>query len=434
MQQDYGGFSRLTVEQKKEILELVFGRDGLDIDILKMFLDPWHQIETDGPFDHKTTASNMLYFVENGIQLAGERGKEIDVITTLYGPPAWATKQKIIGGRDFDESRGDDLADSILDWVVFLRDKGINVKYVSIHNEGEDFYRWDFQDGTQRLERFDYNMYWPPEQVNRFVILLAGRIKSRRLGRIGVSNGEPSNWTRFYNWGYASSLYENDEALDNLGLLTTHGFINGDYDKLSYAVANGLTTRLLRSEKPDLHAWITSMSWGERKTKLIKMIHEHIYTAGVNTVIPWAGIQNSSSWIGGDPNPGTAIAVHDDGTNELTAAYYLYKQLTRAGHKGMAVVRAELANPVSNIIAFAGNQSGHPDAFVVTSSIVIWTLPFEIEIRGTEYEQFRAFRSTQDGKEKFDDLGIYQVENGTIIYDAPYGSVTTFIGAEKHLQ
>ena len=68
----------------------------------------------------------------------------------------------------------------------------------------------------------------------------------------------------------------------------------------------------------------------------------------------------------------------------MTTGYYLYKQLTCAGHKGMAVARTEMANPVCNIIAFSGNASGHPDAFVVTSNIYIWKLPFEITVNGSE--------------------------------------------------
>jgi hypothetical protein len=426
--QDYGGFSLLNEQQKQEIIELVFGQNGLDIDIIKMFLDPWHQATPEAPFDHATTTANMLHFVENGVALARKRGKEIDVLTTLYGPPLWATQQKFIGGRDFDESMSQALARYMIDWALFLRDKHIPVQYLSIHNEGEDFYRWDFQDGTQRLERFDYNMYWPPEQVNRFIIQLAQEIQARDIADLSVTNGEPSNWTRFYNWGYADALSENKQALDNLALLTTHGFINGDFHKLSYGTANGLTTSLLRSKKLNLHAWITSMSWGDLDTKFIKMIHEHIYTAKVNAIIPWAGIQHPASWIDGDPNPGTAIIVNDDSTFQVTVGYYLYKQLTSAGHKSMSVAQTHMSNPVSNIIAFSGDDSGHPDAFVVTSNIVIWKLPFEIEITGSKHKRFRAFRTTQDGAEKYADVGVFDVKDGAIIYDAPFGSVTTFIG------
>jgi len=69
--QDYGGFNLLNKRQKQEILGLVLDENGLDIDILIMFLDPMHQPEPGKAFDHEYTAGNMLYFVENGLKLSG---------------------------------------------------------------------------------------------------------------------------------------------------------------------------------------------------------------------------------------------------------------------------------------------------------------------------------------------------------------------------
>ena len=46
--QDLGGFSALNENQKQEIIELVFGEDGLRPAIIKMFLDPWHLSEKSG--------------------------------------------------------------------------------------------------------------------------------------------------------------------------------------------------------------------------------------------------------------------------------------------------------------------------------------------------------------------------------------------------
>lgn len=43
--QDYGSFSILKEEDKKKIVDLVFGEDGLKVSIVKMFLDPLHQSE-----------------------------------------------------------------------------------------------------------------------------------------------------------------------------------------------------------------------------------------------------------------------------------------------------------------------------------------------------------------------------------------------------
>ena len=429
-QQDYGGFSLLSEEQKEEILEMIFGSKGLQVQIVKMFLDPYHQAEPGGVFDHETTTRNMLFFVDEGLKRTRNRGDELEIITTLYGPPAWCTRQKFIGGRDLDEEKIPNLCLYMADWAKYLKDRKYPVKYLSLHNEGEDFYRWDYKDGTQRLKRFDYNMYWPPDQVNTFLKILPGVLAEEGLDDVLVTNGEPSNWTRFYHWGYARGLYDDDKALDNLGLLTTHGFINGDMGKLSYSTANPLTTDLLRRKKPDLHAWVTSFSWGEMGVDFLRMVHENIYSARVNAIIPWAAIQNPAEWIEGDPNPGCAFRVNADGSYEVMKGYYFYKQLTRAGRRGMAVARTSLANPQAHIIAFAGNGSGHPDAFVLTGNIYIWSLPIQIRLKGTDSKRFRAFRTSEDGTERFKDIGVFEVDGGSIVYDPPRGTTTTFIAAD----
>ncbi|KPL11504.1 MAG: hypothetical protein AMS23_05980 [Bacteroides sp. SM1_62] len=119
-QQDYGGFSRLSENQKQEILDMIFGKEGLQVQIVKMFLDPYHQPEPDGAFNHERTTRNMLYFVDEGLKLTRDRGDELEIITTLYGPPAWATKQKIIGGRDLDEQQIPNLCRYMTKWVEYL--------------------------------------------------------------------------------------------------------------------------------------------------------------------------------------------------------------------------------------------------------------------------------------------------------------------------
>lgn len=428
--QDYGGFSLLSEEKRKAVTELIFGEDGLNVEIVKMFLDPYHQADPNGEYDHEKTTANMRAFVSGGIAATKQRGDQLEIITTMYGPPAWANKQKFIGGRDLDTAQAENLCQYMVHWAKYLKTNGYPVKYLSLHNEGEDFYRWNFEDGTQRLKNFDFNMYWPPKQVNDFLKMLPGVLKQHNLNEIQVTNGEPSNWTRFQQWGYTDGLKDDTRALANLGLLTTHGFINGNVSKLSYSTANSLTTDALRALKPGLHAWITSFSWGDMGLDFIRTVHEQIYTAKVNALIPWAGIQNPGEWINGDPNPGTAISVDSTGNYEVTKGYYFYKQLTVAGRRGMSIANATLANPQAFIIAFGKNQSKHPDSFVLSSNIFIWGLPIEIKINGSEYTKFKAFRTSDDGKEQFKDLGVFQVTNGKIMYDPPKGTTTTFIGVE----
>jgi hypothetical protein len=121
--QEYGGFSLLTEEKRQQIVDMVFGDEGLKPGLVKMFLDPHHQAEPGGEFDHETTTRWMRYFVREGLKRTRVRGDDLQIITTLYGPPAWATKQKFLRGRDLDPARKYDLARYMVDWVRYLREQ-----------------------------------------------------------------------------------------------------------------------------------------------------------------------------------------------------------------------------------------------------------------------------------------------------------------------
>jgi hypothetical protein len=59
--QDYGGFSFIDQKAKEEIVDLIFGENGLQPDLVKMFYDPLHQTERGGEFNHERTTANMRF-------------------------------------------------------------------------------------------------------------------------------------------------------------------------------------------------------------------------------------------------------------------------------------------------------------------------------------------------------------------------------------
>ncbi|MFP4622513.1 MAG: hypothetical protein ACLFM7_14480, partial [Bacteroidales bacterium] len=196
--QDYGGFSLLDEQEKKQIIDLVFGKDGLKVGLMKMFLDPWHQNSPDTTFDHTATTANMREFVRRGLEKTQQRDASLEIVTTLYGPPAWATQQKFLRGRGLDPSMKDELANYMIDWIKFLREEEeYPVKYLSLHNEGEDWKRWpkDGSDGNIGTGH-DYNLFWPPQQVIEFLEYLPEKLKEAGLGDVGITPGETTGWFR----------------------------------------------------------------------------------------------------------------------------------------------------------------------------------------------------------------------------------------------
>ncbi|MCK5465458.1 MAG: hypothetical protein KAI95_20665, partial [Bacteroidales bacterium] len=121
-----------------------------------------------------------------------------------------------------------------------------------------------------------------------------------------------------------------------------------------------------------------------------------------------------------------------EGEYKVRPGYYFYKQITRAGQPGMKVVQASAMDSELSVIAFTSNGTMNPDAFIVTNinnndqKVKVW-------IRGSKAKSFEAFRTTKSPGSELDDidekhlsLGVFLVEDGAIVMDAPAGSITTF--------
>jgi len=333
------------------------------------------------------------------------------------------TKQKVLRGRDLDPAHKRDLVLYLVSWAKFLREtEGPPVKYISLHNEGEDWFRWTQAGLTDRASH-DYNMFWPPEQVVEFIKLVTDELKAAGLADVSVTPGEPSNWYRFDTWGYADAIADDAEALRVMGIITSHGFYNGTYGRW-FGEHKSAGIDKLREKRRDLHAWVTSTSWSQMDAKNIKEHHGNIYTAKVNGIIPWAGIQRPSKWVGGDPNPGSAFTVHEDGTYEVRRGYYFYKQVTRAGQPGMAVARTMAMDSEIAVLGFASNGTKNPDAFVVVN--IGKDKKVNVRVHGCNAKSFTAFRTTEDGKDRYTGVGEFTVSEGAVFYECLAGSVTTF--------
>lgn len=435
--QEYGGFSLLSESARQEILDMIFGENGLKPGLVKMFLDPFHQEETklNAPnpssidlsnYDHTATTRWMRYFAQEGLKRTRTRGGDITFITGLYSPPAWMTVQRFLRGRDLDPKYYYECGKYMVSWAKYLREvEGLPIKYISLHNEGEAAYRWpeDGSDAGWEGGR-DYNMYWPPEQVVEFIKIMRELLDKQGMQDVGVTPGETSTWVRFYDWGYADAIADDQEAVEKLGLITSHGFSHYVYNKW-FADHRSAGNDVIREKRPDLHSWVTSSSWGKMDVFFVKSIRDSIYAAKVNGFIPWACIQRPVQWKGGDPNPGTAFKVDEEGNYYTQSGYYYYKQVCRAGQPGMSVARVTTTDLEIDLMAFGSNGTNNPDAFTVIN-ISDESKRMNIRVIGTKSEAFTGYRTGES--ENYKAIGEYVVSNGKLEYVAPPKTVTTFFG------
>lgn len=449
--QDYGSFSILKEEDKDQIIKLVFGDEGLKVSLVKMFLDPFHQQVRNGPYDHETTTKNMREFVRRGVSLTQKRGDKISIITTLYGPPGFMTKQKALRGRDLDPAFTRDLCLYYANWAKFLIEKEkLPLHYISLHNEGEDWGRWPANGSVDDTHEggHDYNFFYSPSQTVTVIKELSQVLKEKGI-KAGVTNGEYTNWYRFNAWGFAAALESDKTALNKMDLITSHGFYVGDMNARHWFGPHSSSgSDRLRAIRPDLHVWTTSTAWnvarGNPRTyvmdaQFIKEIHGSILDAKVNGIIPWAGIQRASHWNKPDPNPGCAIRVFDDGTWEIQKAYYYYKQVSRAGQRGMAVADAFVMDSELSLFGFSSNGTKNPNSFIVINQADT-TKKITVHLKGSKTKVFDGFRTSGSqvynlkpsaesnpySGDNYTSIGKFQVTDHAITYEAPPQSVTTF--------
>jgi O-glycosyl hydrolase len=431
--QEYGGFSLLDENERQEILRLIFAEDGLKPGLLKMFLDPFHEPVNDNSdasvidmskFDHEATTKWTRLFAREGLKLTKSRGGNLQIVTTLYGPPAWTTKQKFVRGRDLDPEQKREVAEYLISWAKYLRtSEGLPVKWLSLHNEGEDWVRWPKDGSTDDRASHDYNMYWPPEQVADFLAFMPGMLAKQGMSDVGVTPGECTNWLRFHEWGYAQEIADNPAAVKGLGLITSHGFVSFERKNRWFADWRSTGNDILREKNPNLHSWVTSQSWGTMDADFINVIRGNIYNVKVNGIIPWAAIQRPAKWVGGDPNPGTAINVNEQGEYKVQPGYYYYKQVSRAGQPGMSVAHVVSNDTELGMIGFAKSATKNADAFVMVNISTV-EKPVTIQIKGSTASAWEAYRTSES--DRYTALGLQSARDGVLTYTAPARSVTTF--------
>lgn len=432
--EDYGGFSQLSDEEQEEIMQLIFGADGLQPSLIKMFLDPYHEGRTiadndnDDPFvinsegfDHQSTTTHMRRFVKQGLQMTREQGRDLEIITTLYGPAPWMTKQKFVRGRDLDTTLKYELAEYMISWVKYLREEeDLPVNYLSFHNEGENNDRWDTQALTPGEAGHDHNLWWPKEQIIDFLHIMPQMLQKHGLEDIRLATGECVSWGSMVDQEISQAIASDDKALQNLGLITSHSFSS----RVPSAVGI-IRAKKQRQHQEYLHAWVSSTSFVRMYIDFLYNFHHEIYSTKVNAIIPWAPIQVKDMWIGGEPNQGCAIWVTDS-SYQIRSGYYFLKTFMRAGYAGMNVVKTSSSDDHIFLTAFAQGQSQQPDAFNVLNVHEQNDKSLTIDIEQSQYKSFKAYRTSMEDNYKY--IGEFMPTKGRISYTAPTKSSTTFIG------
>jgi O-glycosyl hydrolase len=440
-QQDYSGFSFASEESRTQLMEMIFGEDGLRPGLTKLFLDPFHEgLSKDGndngdpmrmdqsAYDHETTTRWIRYFNREGLNMMKKWGGSFISIATLYGPAPWMTRQKYVLGRDADPDEKYEMAEYMASWAKYLiEEEGIPVSFISFHNEGDAYYRWPRDGSNPGEDHRDYNMYWPPQQVVEFLKITREVLDANGMQEVGLSPGETQNWYRFHQWGYARAIVDDSLALQNLDLITSHSFANTDIpNSVYYGDYRSTGQDLIHQFKPEVPVWITSRPWSDGPD-FVENLRRDIYESKANGIIPWALVSGDKEWLGSDGeykdgSMDKAFTIHRDGSFTINDSYYYYKQLSRAGQPGMQVADVINYDPALGAIAFKSSDQEKQDAFVLMNKSEEAKL-VHIHVAGSAQE-FRVYRTSKN--EQYASLANIKLKQGHVVYRCPARSVSTF--------
>jgi len=379
--QDFGGFSKLTEPRRHELMDALYGPDGLGLALHKIFLDPWAQATPEAPYDFERTTQWSRWFLREAMKRTTAQGRTLRVITTLYGPPAWATKQKKLLARDFDPAEADALARYMAAWVRFLKEKeGVQVEFLSLSNEAKDASRFT-ADGMGPIGNSDYNLAWKYGEMTDMM-----KRMHALLPDVGFTPTEPTGWDgASYN-----PFMKTKELRDALGIITAHSFGSSDQSGPNFV-------KQALEKKPGLPVWTTSHDWRKGGVDFAQHTHAQLYKVGVNGIITWQVSKNLSEWRPAPKNPNAAIMQQKDGSLALAHPYYFLKQMSRAGQPGMSVVKAESTSDDVRLMAFASNGTKHPDAIVIINASDTEEV-CALAISGSKATTWQARRTTEAGE------------------------------------
>ncbi len=411
--QDVGGWTETTAqgnEVRSEILALLYGDDGIDLDIYRYNLgagskaddasdysDVWRKtqsfITADGGIDYSLDANAVWC-----MQKAAELGTQNIVFFSNSAPDTMTINGKVHSDADtsrvdyvaedgntvyyslpnLDASRYADFANYVLDAVEHFRAEGIPVKAVSPINEPQ----WAWQGGQEGCH------YEPSEAVALYKVFLS-EMQNRGLNDLELSmfeSGQPFGDTLKR---YLEPIMEDDALSAAMQGMDTHSYWGTAEQKEK-------TAKYLHRKYPDLPVRCTE--WTEMVNG--KDVTMDSALALCNTVMEDLTILNAESWSywiavsAYDYRDGLIYVDREAHTYETTKRLYALGNFSKFAEPGAVRVKAETGkdSPLS-AVAF---DNGDTVALVVMNASDTpqpLTLHFD---RAAQFSEVSAFVTDAD--------------------------------------
>lgn len=456
--------------KREEIMDLVFGADGLNLNIVRYNIpggeNPTHNHMKDFremPLVKENSTSiynwnadaNQLWVLQqaNAIrqQIATENGGESDIINEVFSnsAPYWMTNSQCVSGGNTASEQNlpvenySMFATYIADYVNYLQNTlGIDISYVEPLNEpGSDY--WG-ANGSQEGMR----VYEGANQSN-LILAVYNELVSR--GLIGSSSNitmtgidETSTDLAVANWYMLST-----EAKDVLTKINTHLYSHSVEDQqqlnqLAYGTEQDFNN-------PDYKLWMSEVTYGAGEEpsatsmkyamELAFDVQENINVMGASAWIYWQAVESALQNMMYGNNYGLIQGVYQDVGNDeygidmdglamsrgdyfLTKQYYALGQYSRYIKQGYSIVTIE--NNVTNDVKVYNVAAISPDGteLVIVSTNQGGTEPINYYLKGFNATSCQKIVTSEDKNWHTTNIAV----NGSYLSDTlEEESITTYV-------
>lgn len=456
--------------KREEIMDLVFGADGLNLNIVRYNIpggeNPTHSHMKDFremPLVKENSTSiynweadaNQLWVLQqaNAIrqQIAAENGGKTDIINEVFSnsAPYWMTNSQCVSGGNLASEQNLPVenypmfATYIADYVNYLQNTlGIDISYVEPLNEsGSDY--WG-ANGTQEGMRV-----YEGENQSNLILAVYNELVSR--GLIGDSSSitmtgldETSTDLAVANWYMLS-----DEAKNVLTKINTHIYSHtvDDQQQLNQ-LAYGAEQDYMN---PDYKLWMSEITYGAGEEpsatsmkyamELAFDVQENLNVMGASAWIYWQAVESALQNMMYGNNYGLIQGVYQDvgngdygidmdglamsrGDYFLTKQYYALGQYSRYIKQGYSIVTIE--NNVTNDVKVYNLAAISPDGteLVIVSTNQGGTEPINYYLKGFNATSCKKIVTSEDKNWHTTAVNV----NGSYLSDTlEEESITTYV-------
>lgn len=429
--------------QREAVMEDLFGKDGLNLNIFRGEIFPHYQDDVTGEIEFRMDAEynrsaddpvfmNNYWYKYHGNECAEQvqlgqmwlvdylsrkhKDKDIKYIFSVWSPPAkWKTNNSMSRGKLKPENY-DNYANYLVDFMDAYEQKfGIDIYAVSPSNEPDNtFSSWSGCGWTQKeLADFCHNNFRPT-------------LNGRGQEATKIIYGEWSWWKTAMTNVNSGLQYKPELANDDV-IAAGHG----------YSTKDEVIAPFEEAVKKNMHVWQTEVSddKGRKETwedamRWAKTFHTYLANGHVNGFVWWAGARPCSTTGENliqleEALPGT--------TYYRVPRYYTYGQFSKfidAGSHRMDVeTLPSEADPFPQELLVSAYVKDNRYTFVLVNPSEKESFTTLLEIEGKEFQNMIAYTSSESVK--WQRKKINPSLNGLRAVTVPKYSVVTVTGLMK---